>query len=337
MNQFGQVMQNQQQDYELPEPPNDSISALEFVPPSSCWNAICAGSWDNTVRIWEVQSDRVVPKVMKSLEGIPLDIAWNDSGSKVYLGDSNGLVSEWDLESNQLRKVGAHARAARTCHRMGTGNYLATTSWDKTIRFWDPRAAMELIRKELPDRSYAADVLNEVAVVACGDGSILVYTLLGGPVEQARMKSPGEGNSQVRSLALHRNCELTSWLIAKTNGMVFDQSLAQRTGSSPIRCHRHRQEGTGGGGMLDVYAVHDVKVNRVTQCIATVGSDGVFCFWDSQMRSTLLESKVHPQPITKCAISGDGQLFAYALGYDWSQGHEFFDSCKKSQIFLRPF
>ncbi|XP_039482462.1 protein Rae1 [Drosophila santomea] len=196
MNQFGQVMQNQQQDYELPEPPNDSTSALEFVPPSSCWNAICAGSWDNNVRIWEVQSDRVVPKVMKSLEGIPLDIAWNDLGSKVYLGDSNGLVSEWHLESNQLRKV-------------GTGNYLATTSWDKTIRFWDC-AVMELIRKELPDRSYAADVLNEVAVVACGDGSILVYTLLGGPVEQARMKSPGEGNSHVRSLALHRNSELTS-------------------------------------------------------------------------------------------------------------------------------
>jgi len=78
---------------------------------------------------------------------------------------------------------------------------------------------------ELPDRSYAADVLNDVAVVACGDRSILAYTLRGGPVEQGRMKSPGESNTQVRSVALHQNRDLTSWLIAKTNGMVFDQSI----------------------------------------------------------------------------------------------------------------
>nr|AAL90019.1 AT07829p [Drosophila melanogaster] len=330
MNQFGQPKQTQQQDYELPNPPNDTISALEFSPRSSSWNAICAGSWDNTVRIWEVQADRLVPKVMNSLEGTPFDLTWNDSGNKVYLSDSSGQVTEWDLESNQLRKVGLHARAARTCHWVGP--YLATTSWDKSIRFWDPRAAIELTRMELPDRSYAADVLNDVAVVACGDRSILAYTLRGGPVEQGRMKSPGESNTQVRSVALHQNRDLTSWLIAKTNGMVFDQSMAHRTVSFPIRCHRRENS-----GILDVYAVNEVKVNMVTQHIATVGSDGVFCFWDSQMRSKLLESKVHPQPITKCAISGDGKLFAYALGYDWSKGHEYSDSSIKPHIFLRPF
>ncbi|EDV56768.1 mRNA export factor [Drosophila erecta] len=332
MNQFDRVKLFQQQDYELPEPPGDSISALEFVPRSSSWNAICAGSWDNTVRIWEVQADRAVPKVMKFLEGTPLDIAWNDSGNKVYLGDANGLVSEWDLESNTLRRVGAHARAARTCHWVGTSSYLTTTSWDKTIRFWDPRTPMELASKVLPDRSYAADVFNGVAVVACGDRSVLVYTLHGEPVQQEQMQSPGEGHTQVRSVALHQNREVTSWLLAKTNGMVFEQSVAQRTGSFPIRCHRHE-----GAGSLDVYAVHEVKVNRATKHIATVGSDGVFCFWDSQMRSKLLESRVHPQPITKCSISDDGQLFAYALGYDWSKGHEYSDTGKKAQLFLRPF
>jgi len=69
---------------------------------------------------------------MKSLDGVPLDAAWNDSGSKIYLADTNGSVIEWDLESNQLRKVGAHDQGARTCHWVGS--YLMTTSWDKTIR-----------------------------------------------------------------------------------------------------------------------------------------------------------------------------------------------------------
>ncbi|XP_033235697.1 mRNA export factor-like [Drosophila pseudoobscura] len=40
--------------------------------------------------------------------------------------------------------------------------------------------------------------------------------------------------------------------------------------------------------------------------------------------------------ITKCAISSDGLLFAYALGYDWSMGHEHCDHRLKPQIFFHP-
>nr|XP_016927543.1 mRNA export factor [Drosophila suzukii] len=333
MYQSNQKSAEQKKVYELPDPPTDSVSALEFAPGTSSWNAIFAGSWDKSVRIWEVQSDKVEPKVMKSLDGVPLDAAWNDSGSKIYLADTNGSVIEWDLESNQLRKVGAHDQGARTCHWVGS--YLMTTSWDKTIRFWDPRTSFELAKKDLPERSFAADVLHPVAVVACADQSVLAFSLDGGPVEQARLKSPGLGNHQVRSLAIFKAKQTgqTSWFLAKTNGMVYEQSLTKRSGCVPTRCHRSEAL----NGFLDTHVVNEVKINRVTNNMVTVGSDGVFCFWGSGMTGRLMQSQVHDQPITRCSISGDGQIFAYALGYDWSKGFEHFDPNKKPQIFLRPF
>ena len=41
------------------------------------------------------------------------------------------------------------------------------------------------------------------------------------------------------------------------------------------------------------------------------------------------------QPISCCAFSSSGQVFAYAASYDWSKGHEFYSPQKKSVIYLR--
>lgn len=53
--------------------------------------------------------------------------------------------------------------------------------------------------------------------------------------------------------------------------------------------------------------------------MATVGSDGRYCFWDKDSRSKLKNSEAMQLPITKCHINPGGQVFAYAVGYDWSR------------------
>ena len=37
----------------------------------------------------------------------------------------------------------------------------------------------------------------------------------------------------------------------------------------------------------------------------------------------------------RSAFNKDGQIFAYAVSYDWSKGHEFYNAQKKNYIFLR--
>lgn len=43
---------NPNKDFEVTQPPDDSISALAFSPAAMQQNFLIAGSWDNTVSIW---------------------------------------------------------------------------------------------------------------------------------------------------------------------------------------------------------------------------------------------------------------------------------------------
>ena len=58
--------------------------------------------------------------------------------------------------------------------------------------------------------------------------------------------------------------------------------------------------------------------------LATVGSDGRFSFWDKDARTKLKNSESMEQPITRCCFNARGEIFAYAVSYDWSK------VCKKS-------
>jgi len=89
-------------------------------------------------------------------------------------------------------------------------------------------------------------------------------------------------------------------------------------------------------GYLNIYAVNDVKYHPVHNTLVTAGSDGAYSFWDTQSRRNLFHSNTKDQAITKCCFNADGQIFAYALGYDWACGHEHYDPNKKPQIFLHP-
>ena len=42
-----------------------------------------------------------------------------------------------------------------------------------------------------------------------------------------------------------------------------------------------------------------------------------------------------PQPITSCDFNSTGTLFAYAVSYDWSKGHEHHNPQRKSAVYFR--
>lgn len=99
-----------------------------------------------------------------------------------------------------------------------------------------------------------------------------------------------------------------------------------------FKCHRVN----GQSGYQDIYAVNDIAFHPVHGTLATVGSDGTFSFWDKDARTKLKSSETMEQSITKCCFNANGQIFAYAVGYDWSKGHEYYNPSKKTYIYLRP-
>ena len=87
-----------------------------------------------------------------------------------------------------------------------------------------------------------------------------------------------------------------------------------------FKCHRYENVPTQGVGI--VYSVNHINFNKKYNTFATFGSDGTFITWNKDMKSKYHSSKRFSLPIQAADFSDNAQFMAYAVGYDWNQGHE---------------
>lgn len=102
---------------------------------------------------------------------------------------------------------------------------------------------------------------------------------------------------------------------------------SKMTGSNfAFKCHRQENS---------VFAVNDIAFHGGFGTFATSGMDGNNIIWDKENRTRVKNFKKMNHPITCSTFSKDGNVFAYATGYDWSQGPQGYDQSKmQPQIFL---
>ena len=108
---FPQVAQPTRRDLELPVPPGaDGFTSLGWSPTS---NHLAASSWDNKIRLWEVQRGAGNAPVggtgkLEFDAGAPLlDLAWKEDGQHVFMGGCGKTVKLWSLSTNTATDVGA--------------------------------------------------------------------------------------------------------------------------------------------------------------------------------------------------------------------------------------
>jgi len=76
-------------------------------------------------------------------------------------------------------------------------------------------------------------------------------------------------------------------------------------------------------GVFVCIQVNSIAFHPTHGTLATVGSDGRFSFWDKDARTKLKTSEQLDLPITSCTFNAQGNIFAYASGYDWSKVCQF--------------
>ena len=248
-------------------------------------------------------------------------------------------VKCWDLASNTTIQVAAHDAPVKCVRWVKAPNYTAlmTGSWDKTLKFWDARSPNPIMNIDLGERCYAADVDYPMAVVGTAGRGIRIYTLEGQPKEYKTVDPLLK--YQIRCIAIFKDKkpqpQPTGFALGSIEGRVAIQYANAQNPKDNFTFKCHRSNGVNSNGIQDIFPVNDIAFHPVHGTLATVGADGRFSFWDKDGRTRIKTSEPMEQPISCCDFNATGHIFAYAVSYDWSKGHEFYDPKKKNYIFLR--
>ena len=78
-----------------------------------------------------------------------------------------------------------------------------------------------------------------------------------------------------------------------------------------FKCHRDESK--------NVYSVNDISFHPMYGTFSTAGSDGTVSFWDKDSKQRLKPFSNVNGTIPCTTFNRNGNIFAYAVSYDWSK------------------
>jgi len=333
-----------EKDIEMADPPTDSISSMAL---SGQADYLAVGSWDNSVRIYEVLAGgQTAGKAMYQHQGPVLSVCWNKEGNKILSGGADNAARMFDVQTGTPTQVAQHDAPIKSVKWVDAqSGILATASWDKTVKYWDLRTPQPVISVTLPERIYTMDVQYPLMVVGTAERHIQIFNLSNPATPYKTMQSPLKW--QTRVATCFTASPNSGFAVGSIEGRVAIQYVEDKDSSNnfSFKCHRRDSTPTSKDQSM-VYAVNDISFHPVHGTFSTCGSDGTIHFWDKDARTRLKTFENAPGPITCSAFSRTGAIFAYAVSYDWSKGHSgmtpghpnklMLHACKDDEVKKRP-
>jgi mRNA export factor len=311
------VNENPNSDYLVSPGATDSINDIAWHPTNSEY--ISAGSWDKKVRCWKINNGKTDLISSISHEKPVLSVCFNGDGTKIFSGSCDNTALCWDLISDKPLLAAQHSAPVKYVHWLDERNCLMTASWDKTIKYWDGRSSKSpVITYELEERVYAADVKDNLAVVGLAEKHVLIFDLNYPQKPFRTLESPLK--FQTRSISCF--IDHKGFAIGSIEGRVAIHhcELTNQNLNFAFKCHRDTTQ---------IFAINSIDFHPIFNTFATTGSDGLFHFWDKDAKQRLKQFKKLPLPIICSKFNPGGNIFAYAVGYDWSQGCEGYNDLKQ--------
>lgn len=300
--------------------PDDSISSLAW----SQTGLLAAGAWDGTVRVWAVNDPGMggqiqsQPKAEYRHNQAPcLCVSWSRDGSVLFSGGCDNRVLMKNVQTNsQEQQIGQHDASVNEIFWVEELKMCITGSWDKTIRFWDGQSPQPKLTLQTQGKIFTMSVAHPLMVVGLEDRVISVYDL--NKVAQGQTQPVSNGQTalkmQTRVVSAFPDCR--GYAVGSIEGrcsIVYLGSEQDSKKNFAFKCHRTTDE---------IFAVNDISFNSAFGTFATAGGDGTFVFWDKDNKQRLKAFNKMPGPITATAFNPIGNMFAYAVSYDWQRGHE---------------
>lgn len=296
-------------DAAVPEPPTDAVSCLAWSPTA---NILAAGSWDKTVRVWEVTATGVAPRMAIQHEGPVLCCNFSKDGQRLVSGGCDNKVKMKVLATQQEQQIGVHAAPVKEVFCVDDMNMVVSGSWDKTLKFWDMRQPNPVAQIQLPERVYCMDMKFPLLVVGMAERHLHVYNLQS---IQANPAPYRQGQTALKMQTRSVSCfpDKTGYAIGSIEGRCSIAYVEDTSKNFAFKCHRSSEA---------IFAVNCIDFHPSMGTFATGGGDGTFVFWDKGNRQRLKQFQSCNYPVTACKFNAGGDIFAYSVSYDWSRGHE---------------
>ncbi|KAK6839895.1 Poly(A)+ RNA export protein [Apiospora arundinis] len=320
-------------DVALNQPPEDTVTDLVFSPTSEI---LAVSSWDKKVRVYEIDnSGQSQGKHAYDHDAPVFSVDFSKDGTKLVSAGADKMAKLCDLGGNlQAQQVAAHDQPIK-CAKFfespqSNSTMLVTGGWDKTIKYWDLRQSTPVGTVTAQERIYSMDVRNNLLVIGTADRYINVINLQDPLKFYKTLQSPLKWQTRVVSCF----SDASGFAVGSIEGRCAIQYVEEKDATSnfSFKCHRDPPQ----GNVTNVYSVNDISFHPQHGTFSTAGSDGTFHFWDKDAKHRLKGYPTVGGSIVATTFNSSGSIFAYAVGYDWSKGHQGNNPQYPNKVMLHP-
>ena len=269
----------------------EEVASVAFSPDGTL---LASGSWDDTVKLWDVSTERQIA-TLPSTE--PSLVAFSPDGKTLAVGTWDHTVELWDVATQErVATLGHEVVVSYTVSFSPDGKTLAVGTWDHTVELWDVAT-----QERIATLGHGA-VVN--AVSFSPDGTLLASGSRDGAVKlwdvaaQERIATLGHG-AVVDAVSFSPDGTLLasgSW-----DGTVKLWDVATR---DQIAILKHHTNGLYNGGPTSAsFSASDGAL------LATKGNSGTVILWDVLTREKIV-TFWHTDGITSMSFSPDGTTLA---------------------------
>lgn len=311
---------------ELASPPFDSVSSVRFSPKNP--SHLLVSSWDTTVRLYDTAANEQKSKY--DHRAAVLACCFSDD-THAYSGGLDTSVRELNLETEKMNHLGQHSDSISSMNWSRGTNALVTGSWDRTVRFWDPRASSpQQSSHSLPERVYNMDLVNHTLVVAMASRLFHIYDI-------RKMDAPAqtrESSLKFMTRALACMADGQGYATASVEGRIaveyFDPSSEAQDKKYAFKCHRMTIDDVD-----HVWPVNALAFHPVYNTFASAGSDGTVSIWDHKLKKRLRQYPKYHSAVPSIAFNCDGTKLAVGVSYTWEEGEDGAKTAERPSVYIR--
>ncbi|KAK6908465.1 cell cycle arrest protein BUB3 [Kwoniella mangroviensis CBS 8886] len=296
------------------QPPADGISSLTFSPDST---RLLVSSWDGTIQLHHLVAPPQSPVIFSHPAAV-LTATFGSSSTIAFSGGLDKRVRQWDFETGQCRVLGKHDDTISSIVWSPEYNVLITTSWDSTLKVWDPSAEIPLRSTQtLPARAYSLSYAPKSSrlLVSMAHRHVFVYDAAKLAAADGEISPSQERESALkfltRSIATMEDGK--GWASGSIEGRIAVEYFDPADQGSKYAFRAHRQNVDG----VDcVYPINALAYHPIHNTFASGGSDGCISIWDHNAKKRMKLYSKYPTSISALAFSPDGSKLAIGASYE---------------------